>query len=384
MLPTANSRQVAMSPVVDSLNTEWLLASFALAYDLLTELEYGPVIATAIAQVQTLLEADSASICLSEIGDATVQYVSVQQQEVTSVIRPAGSLSYPQLVEDTVIQRHETCTTCRLLPSVAWCASAPIYVEGQQIGMLCAARKAQRPSFNREQMSMLRLLALWLAIAISNARRVRTTQEMQRNQREQIAAHLHDNTAQSVNVIGLKVDQVENTLGVALSEDLAQQLRTIKNISQQLMVQVRTAFSELRQAEPQPGDLVSALAGCIDNFTQTALLPVEFSVSGVCTLPSVAQTQAVLVVREALNNVARHAQAHCVQVKLLGDNESVRIIVQDDGVGFDPQSLGADQRHLGAILMHERAQRSGGSVQIDSHPGRGTQVTLTYPVTLQP
>lgn len=250
--------------------------------------------------------------------------------------------------------------------------------------MLCAARTAQRPAFSPEQMHLLQVLALCAAIAISNARRMRTAQEQQRRERERIAAHLHDNTAQSLSIIGLKVDQVAAALGPALGEDVAEQLHMIKGISQQLMAQVRAAFGELRHAEPQPGDLVTAVGACIDAFTQTAHVPVEFSVAGDCGLSGAVQAQAVLIVREALNNVARHAQAGSVQVKLWGDGEALRIIVQDNGVGFDLRAAGAGQHPLGMTLMHERAERSGGSVQINSHPGRGTQVTLTYPLSAPP
>jgi two-component system nitrate/nitrite sensor histidine kinase NarX len=353
------------------------------ARELLTQIDYGPAIAAAIAKVQTLLDADSASICLTETAAVAVQHVITERQEMVSITHTAGSLAYPLLAEDAVFQRRDTCATCRMLPEVAWCASAPLYAEGRQFGILCAARKRERPAFNQEQMHLLQLLALWSAIAISNARRVRTAQELQRSQRERIAAHLHDNTAQSLSIIGLKVDQVAAMLGSALGDDGAEQLRTIKSISQQLMAHVRAAFGELSQAAPQSDDLVTALAGCIEIFTQTARVPVEFSIAGAGALPADAQAQAVQIVREALNNVARHAQAGSVQVKLLGDGETLRIVVQDNGVGFDLRSVGADQRHLGTILMHERAQRSGGSLTINSHPGRGTQVTLTYPTNLQ-
>ncbi len=76
----------------------------------------------------------------------------------------------------------------------------------------------------------------------------------------------------------------------------------------------------------------------------------------------------------------RHAQARPVQVKLSGDTEAIRIIIRGDGAGFDVCAIGADSRHLGTTLMHERAQRSGGFLTLHSLPGRGTAVTVHYPV----
>lgn len=377
---TAIDSQSAGAIWAEQLQADWLPTSFALihARDLLTQVDYGAAIAAAIAKVQTLLEADSASVCLTETA-ATFQHFGAGEQEITSAARPGGNIAYPPMDRDAVIQRSEPCANCRLLPHVAACASAPLYAEGRQFGMLCAARTAGRPAFDQEQLRLLQVLALCAAIAISNARRMRTAQELHRSQRERIAAHLHDNAAQSLSVIGLKVDRVATALGAALEQETVEQLTAVKTISQQLMGQVRAAFGELRQADPQPDDLVTALAGCIEIFTQAARLPVEFSVAGTCALPVETKTQAVLIVREALNNVARHARAGSVQVKLFADSEKLRILVQDDGVGFDLQAAGQDQRHLGTILMQERAQRSGGSLRVESHPGRGTQVLLTYP-----
>jgi signal transduction histidine kinase len=352
------------------------------ARDLLTEVEYGPAIALAIAKTQTLLEVDSASICLVENGGVAVQHLVGEERDSAGAAH-GGGFSYPRLPENDVLQRRGACAACRLQPP-AWCVSAPLYSEGQQIGMLCAMRKTPRPRFKLAQIDLLQQLAFWSAIAIANARKVRAMQEQARSEREHIAAHLHDNAAQNLSAISLKIEQVEAALGPALPDAVRGELQAVRTISGQLSAQVRAAFGDLRQPPEQAGDLVTALADSIDVFTRATRLPVEFSVTGVCALPAAAQAQAALIVREALNNVAQHAQAGSVQVKLLGDRRSLRIVVQDDGRGFDPRITGADPHHLGTQLMRERAQRSGGALAIESQPGHGARVTLVYAAPGQP
>jgi signal transduction histidine kinase len=369
-----------------ALRHDWLLAAFEHARDLLTQIDYGPAISAAIAKVQLLLDAENASICVLEPGAATVQHMAAEDGSITEAEAVAGASNppYEPLPEAVVIHRCRTCPACRLLPHAEWCASAPLYVDKQQIGMLCAMRRRSRPPFRQDQLRLLQLLAGWTAVAIANARKVRAVQEQQRSERERIAAHLHDNAAQSLSVISLKMDQVETILGSSLPDAALQQLHAVKDLSQQLMAQVRTAFGELREGQPQPDDLITALVRCIDSFMQTAGLPVEFNISGSFALPSETHTQVVQIVREALNNVGRHAHASRVEVQLIADTQSVRVIVRDNGAGFDLSAAGEEQPHLGMILMRERAQRSGGSLTINSNPGHGTQVTLAYPASRQP
>jgi two-component system, NarL family, nitrate/nitrite sensor histidine kinase NarX len=119
----------------------------------------------------------------------------------------------------------------------------------------------------------------------------------------------------------------------------------------------------------------------VEAFRETAQLPVEFSITGLASLPPAVQTQALHIVREALINVRRHACAHMVHVRLVCSAESIRITVQDDGIGFDLTQAGADRLHLGTTIMRERASGSGGVLLIDTQPGRGTSVTVQYPLS---
>ncbi len=98
--------------------------------------------------------------------------------------------------------------------------------------------------------------------------------------------------------------------------------------------------------------------------------------------PPVAETGAVLyrIVRELLHNVSKHARASRVRLALSGDGDRMLIALEDDGVGFEVASASDGNDGLGLFQARERMQRLGGSFEIDSAPGRGTRVRLTYPV----
>lgn len=84
------------------------------------------------------------------------------------------------------------------------------------------------------------------------------------------------------------------------------------------------------------------------------------------------------IAQEAALNAVRHAEAHAIRVTILADNECIRLVVADDGRGFDRRSIGA--RSLGLLGMEQRAISVGGTLDVDSAPGRGTRVTFACPL----
>jgi signal transduction histidine kinase len=96
-------------------------------------------------------------------------------------------------------------------------------------------------------------------------------------------------------------------------------------------------------------------------------------------LSRVAQTQAYHIVREALINVRRHAQARHVIVTVGRINGTASFTIEDDGRGFERAAVD-EQQHLGLSIMRTRAERCGGSLQVESELGKGTKVTALLPV----
>ncbi len=363
-------------------NPDRLFSAYLAGRDLLTELDFGSTINKVIQNAQALLDADWASLCMRDARSANVQQTLVEAKKQTCVqVLHTGEEPAPQLVRSgLVVQRRGACSACRLVQQVDWCASAAIVDAGDNLGTLCVMRGHEHGPFEEEQLRSLQVFADWAAIALANAQRQRAAQEAERAQRHRIAAHLHDNAAQTLSAIGIKLEVIEARLTDSERSETLAQLRSVKAQSQQLMQQIRAAFGDLRQSSGPADNLVAALADCVDDFRQACDLAIEFTVAGQCALPVDKQVQVLQIVREALANVRHHARATSVHVKLVGDADAIRITVQDDGIGFDVHAIGGDHSHLGTTLMRERAQRSGGFLMIHSYPGCGTQVTLDYPI----
>jgi two-component system, NarL family, sensor kinase len=102
------------------------------------------------------------------------------------------------------------------------------------------------------------------------------------------------------------------------------------------------------------------------------------TVNGSRPLPPRVEVALYRVCQEALTNAARHARASRVTVRLVATPEAVRLVVMDDGDGFDPSSA-TDDRH-GIVGMRERVEMLGGSLRIESSPEEGTRIEVAVPL----
>jgi signal transduction histidine kinase len=127
---------------------------------------------------------------------------------------------------------------------------------------------------------------------------------------------------------------------------------------------------------------VSAVDEHIKSFRKRHGINVEMSHASMDTrLASETEAAAYRIIQEALNNVAKHAKATECRVFLARQSDVLRIVIEDNGIGFDPLvPRSADRRGLGLIGIRERASHLNGSVAIESAPGRGTRIVVELPV----
>jgi len=93
------------------------------------------------------------------------------------------------------------------------------------------------------------------------------------------------------------------------------------------------------------------------------------------------EAQLLRILQEALTNIRKHAGANHVRIAFASENNCVRVTVQDDGLGFDPEARSDPfSEHVGLRVMRERAEEVGGSLQVDSTPGLGTCVMVKVPL----
>ena len=198
-------------------------------------------------------------------------------------------------------------------------------------------------------------------------------------ERMRLARNVHDEIAQqlfSLNLLAAALpDQIEREPVQAIA-----QAKAVVRLAEQAQLDLRTILLELRPAQVARQGLNEALQALCRQWQTTHHLPLELEVvlSGRYLLAGV-EDVIYLVTREALSNVAKHAQAISVSVALVEGQQFITLSVTDDGRGFDPQSS-SHVGHYGLAGMRERAVALGGSMLIESDTNRGTTVRLTLPL----
>ena len=133
------------------------------------------------------------------------------------------------------------------------------------------------------------------------------------------------------------------------------------------------------QAEPS-NHLFEELKNYLAEYQMISPVQVELSLPASWSrgLTPVQQRQIMHIVREALVNVHRHAQATSAKIDVQETSAELRIIIEDNGIGFEPLQVETG-KHLGLEIMRSRAERIGGKVVVKAIPGQGTRIMAVFP-----
>jgi signal transduction histidine kinase len=264
--------------------------------------------------------------------------------------------------------------------------STPLYNGERKIGALCVIRDNNMP-FTDIESHTLTLLANSAAVAITNIRlmedsRRQTELNATLTERQRLTSELHDEAAQTLSLLNLKVGELDELLPKQGKDKAANELEQFKHLIERAQAQMRMAFSGMNSsASKTTHDISKELVECVKEFRSASGIPVELVVGDLSsvTIPALIQKQAMYIYREALTNVRRYANARKVQVQLERVNGGIQIVVSDDGRGFDPE-LSKSDHHLGLAVMQARTERVGGTLSIETTPGAGTKVIANIPI----
>ena len=202
----------------------------------------------------------------------------------------------------------------------------------------------------------------------------------QEDERRRIARELHDRLGQQLTALRLTLDMlkarsVEGT-------ELRVQVETLEALALQLDQEVAFRVWELRPTVLDAVGLEAALTNYVRSWSKHFGIRARLH-TGRSTderLASGVETAIYRLAQEALNNVAKHSRAHDVDVVLERSSEYLSLIVEDNGVGFDPANSGTSDPRHGLIGMRERAALVGGDLQIESTPSHGTTLIVRVPL----
>jgi PAS domain S-box-containing protein len=194
-------------------------------------------------------------------------------------------------------------------------------------------------------------------------------------ERHRVARELHDEVGQAVATVGVLLHAFENAAG-SMPEDLHSGPAATQNTIRQITESVARIVRDYHPAELLGLGLEDSLRTHARHFAQRHGLVLRLATTSVDGLLSDEHALHVYrIVQEALANVARHAGARRVTVRLARQGSRVVATVRDDGIGFDPESVRPGG--LGLVTMRERAALIGGALVVRSTPGRGTEVRLS-------
>ncbi len=201
-------------------------------------------------------------------------------------------------------------------------------------------------------------------------------------ERDRMARALHDGLAQRFSYLGLAVDGLAALVDAGRLDEARDDLLRLRRAVDEGQQEIRQAIAGLRHAlHADAGSLGAELAALVRRWGHEHQIAARFR----CATPSSLQLSPAQaehlrgIVQEALNNVARHAQAQHVEVMVTTRGAENVLTIRDDGVGFDPARVPANDTHFGLIILEERAALMGSRLTVDSAPGRGTRVVVTWP-----
>jgi len=211
----------------------------------------------------------------------------------------------------------------------------------------------------------------------------------QEEERARIARELHDQLGQDLAALSLGLASLRRRAPDASADGGAceREILALQELAQRLADEVHGVAWKLRPALLDDLGLHDALANLVAKWTQRSAVPVDLycELEG-RRLPPEVETTLYRAVQEALTNVAKHAGARSVNVVLKLHSGLVRLVIEDDGCGFDAEEVlesGPARGRLGLVGMSERVEQAGGSLEVESAPGKGTSILAHIPTSLR-
>jgi two-component system sensor histidine kinase DegS len=200
----------------------------------------------------------------------------------------------------------------------------------------------------------------------------------QETERQRLSRQIHDGPAQALSNFILQTEIAMRLMDVDTTQ-AREELSNLKASAMGTFQKVRNFIFELRPMMLDDLGLVPTVRRYVDAFKEQTGLDITVTVTGnERRLEPYIEVMLFRAIQELLGNAARHAQANMVRILLDMGQERVRVSVDDNGKGFDPESL-QHVNNLGLRLIRERAEMLGGNFEIDSTTGKGTRVSFAVP-----
>jgi signal transduction histidine kinase len=259
----------------------------------------------------------------------------------------------------------------------------PLMAKGRMLGTMHLAMRRQR-KMTAEEMSLLAAIGQQVGVAMENARLYEQAEQVAASaERSRLARELHDAVTQTLFSASL-IAEVLPKLWQRDQEEGLRRVEELRQLTRGALAEMRALLLELRPSTLMEAELGELLKQLAEAFTGRARIPVTTTIESACSMPAEVKVAFYRIAQESLNNVAKHANASQVFLRLRCSDEErkVELLVDDDGRGFDTAAVPA--AHLGLGIMAERAASIGAQLVVESEPGEGTQVRVVWHSTEPP
>ncbi|MEV4330745.1 GAF domain-containing sensor histidine kinase [Streptomyces sp. NPDC049597] len=357
-------------------------------------LEVRDVLKTIVASARDLLDAEYAALGVPDDHGGFAQFVvdgvsDDQWKAIGPLPRQHGILAamlqeakVERLADVRQDPRFEGWPSAH--PEMSDFLGLPIKDGDEVMGALFLAnkrcpRQGGGCGFTEDDEELLGILAQHAAIALTNARLYERSRELTiAEERSRLAHELHDAVSQKLFSLRLTAQAaaalVDRDPGRAKGE-----LQQVAELAAEAADELRAAVVELRPAALDEDGLVNTLRTQIQVLDRAHTAEVTFDACGVRALPAAQEEALLRVAQEALHNALRHSGADRVEVVLVRRGQGVLLSVRDDGKGFEPRTVRRAGRHLGLVSMRDRAGGVGGTLSVESAPGKGTTIEMEVP-----
>jgi two-component system nitrate/nitrite sensor histidine kinase NarX len=284
----------------------------------------------------------------------------------------------PVIIPDVTLQPDQD--EMKIAPGWRWRSyvGTPIHLTGEVIGFINL--ESTKPYFfDLHHADRLAAFAEQAAIAIQNARLHEQEQTLAALQeRERLARDLHDAVSQTLFSASMIAEALLRQL-TRQPEKVEQGLIELHNLTRGAMAEMRALLLELRPSSLLEVEITSLFQQLADATRSRRRIVISVQIAPQIQLPSDVKLALYRITQEALNNIAKHARATRADITLKNETGNIKLVITDNGRGFDPGSV--PPTSLGLSIMRERANAIGADLKILTGVGQGTTVVVVWSAT---
>jgi signal transduction histidine kinase len=338
------------------------------------------ILSTVVDETKRLIDTDKAVLCLF---DSAVGELSIDDR--TLFVRGRRE-QYPEVwwreqlaqVSRTVIEQRTPITS---MADGTWIMAVPVKTKGRAIGMLTVMNPRSR-RFTSDQTALIAILGALAGSAIENSRLYDESHyALLSDERARIAQEMHDGLSQSLFSVSLELDVCRKRV-LAHPEEVERRLEHLQGVLHRSLGELRRYIYDLRPISLSTLGLPGAINQRVTEIAEARGLSVRvYNEGSERPLPPGVEACLYRVAQEAISNVAKHATAERAVVVLQFRASDVRLVIEDDGHGFDvelAQERSERDDSIGLRSMRQRVESQGGKFVMSSGD-RGSTIEVEVP-----